>query len=155
MRTLHVGLRVSDLGRSLAFYQAVGYAVVGTVDGTPFGTLTMLRLPGDEFVTIELVHDPARGADGVGTGLNHLVIQVGSLDAALVNLGANGIEAEPPSLPAGTNQPRTSWITDPDGYRIELVEWPAGHADGMSEADFAAGGRRLGRDNPGQRRHPG
>ena len=47
MRTLHVGLRVSDLERSLAFYTAVGYTVVGTVHGTAFGTLSMLQLPGD------------------------------------------------------------------------------------------------------------
>jgi hypothetical protein len=33
-----------------------------------------------------------------------------------------------------------SWITDPDGYRIELVQWPAGHADGITEADFAVPG---------------
>jgi hypothetical protein len=42
-----------------------------------------------------------------------------------------------PELPDGADGPRTSWITDPDGYRIELVQWPAGHADGMAEADFA------------------
>ena len=34
MRTLHVGLRVSDLERSLAFYAAVGYTVAGRVEGT-------------------------------------------------------------------------------------------------------------------------
>jgi lactoylglutathione lyase len=137
MRTLHVGLRVSDLRRSLAFYEAVGYIVVGTVDGTAFGRLTMLRLPGDDFVTIELVYDPARGEVDLGTGINHLVIQVESLDTTLAELAAHGISAGPPSLSSGTEHPRTSWITDPDGYRIELVEWQAGHADGMSEADFA------------------
>jgi lactoylglutathione lyase len=47
MRTLHVGLRVSNLDPSLAFYRAVGYTVTGTVEGTPFGNLTMLQLPGD------------------------------------------------------------------------------------------------------------
>ncbi|AZP15054.1 hypothetical protein EJC51_02235 [Streptomyces aquilus] len=26
---------------------------------------------------------------------------------------------------------------DPDGYRIELVEWPPGHPDGITAADFA------------------
>ncbi|SEP44108.1 lactoylglutathione lyase [Amycolatopsis saalfeldensis] len=31
MRTLHVGLRVTDPRRSLAFYEAVGYEVVGRV----------------------------------------------------------------------------------------------------------------------------
>jgi lactoylglutathione lyase len=134
MRTLHVGLRVTDLERSLAFYTAVGYTVVGTVEGTAFGSLTMLRLPGDGFVTIELVHDPARGEVDLGTGINHLVIQVESLDATLAGLTAKGIAA---GSPDGADGPRTSWITDPDGYRIELVQWPAGHADGMTEADFA------------------
>ena len=42
MRTLHFGLRVADLDRSLAFYTAVGYEVIGTVPGTAFGDLTML-----------------------------------------------------------------------------------------------------------------
>ena len=134
MRTLHVGLRVSDLERSLAFYTTVGYTVIGTVGGTAFGSLTMLQLPGDEFVTIELVHDPARGKVDLGTGINHLVIQVESLDATLADLAANGITAEPPG---DVDRPRTSWITDPDNYRIELVQWPADHADGITEADFA------------------
>src|SRR5690348_10394727 len=137
MRTLHVGLRVSDLERSLAFYAALGYTVVGSVEGTPFGTLFMLRLPGDEFVTIELVHDPARGVADLGSGLNHLVIQVESLEQTVAQLAARGIAAEAPESPGGPDGPRTSWITDPDGYRIELVEWPPGHADGMTEADFA------------------
>jgi lactoylglutathione lyase len=136
MRTLHVGLRVSDLPRSLVFYQAVGYTIVGTVSGTAHGTLCMLQLPGDPFVTIELVHDPAQASAGPGTGISHLVIQVESLDAALAGLAAKGIAAEPPGLPGGAGGPRTSWITDPDGYRIELVQWPAGHADGMTRADF-------------------
>ena len=137
MRTLHIGLRVSHLERSLGFYTAVGYTVVGTVEGTAFGSLTMLRLPGDDFVTIELVHDPARGTVDLGTGINHLVIQAESLDATLADLAAKGIVADPPELPDGADEPRTSWITDPDGYRIELVQWPAGHADGITQADFA------------------
>ena len=57
MRILHLGLRVTDLARSLEFYRAIGYEVLGEVPETAFGSLTMLKLPGDEFVTIELVHD--------------------------------------------------------------------------------------------------
>jgi predicted lactoylglutathione lyase len=33
MRTPHVDLPVGDLGRSPGFYAAVGYMVVGTVEG--------------------------------------------------------------------------------------------------------------------------
>ena len=46
MRTLHFGLRVTDVDRSLAFYSALGYEVVGNVPETPIGHLTMLKLPG-------------------------------------------------------------------------------------------------------------
>ena len=133
MRTLHIGLRVTDLERSLTFYTAVGYEVLGTVEETAFGSLTMLRLPGDDFVTIELVHDPAKGAVDLGTGINHFVIQVDSMDATAADLAANGIAAEL-SGNAGDDF-RTGWLTDPDGYRIELVQWPPGHADGITEAD--------------------
>jgi|SRR5215469_863822 len=136
MRTLHVGLRVSNLEHSLAFYRAIGYAVIGTVEGTPFGSLTMLQLPGDPFVTMELVHDPAKGTVDLGTGINHLVIQVESLDATTADLADKGIAAETPADPGHSDRPQTSWITDPDGYRIELVQWPTGHADGITKADF-------------------
>src|SRR6187200_3321579 len=96
MRTLHFGLRVADLDRSLAFYTAVGYEVVGTVPETPIGQLTMLKLPGDEFVTIELVHDPAQREAKVSSGLSHFVIKVERMDATITALAARGIDADVP-----------------------------------------------------------
>jgi lactoylglutathione lyase len=135
VRTLHVGLRVADLDRSLAFYTAVGYEVVGTVPETGFGSLTMIKLPDDEFVTIELVHDPAKGTVDPG-GLNHLVIKVEAMAAAVADLTAKGVDVEPPNSPNSSDDFWTSWITDPDGYRIELVQWPAGHGDGLSTDDW-------------------
>ena len=111
MRTLHVGLRVADLDASLAFYRRMGYEVVGEVPETALGRLTMLKLPGDEFVTIELV-----SGEGAAGGLSHLVVQVDG--------------------PA-SDDVQTEWVTDPDGNRIELVRWPAGHPDGMTAADFS------------------
>ena len=136
MRTLHLGLRVADLDRSLAFYTAVGYEVVGSVPETGIGHLTMLKLPGDEFVSIELVHDPGAGPVA-GNRLSHLVVQVGSMDATLAELAARGVDAEEPTSPDGSADFRTTMLTDPDGNRIELVQWPAGHPDGMTAADFA------------------
>ena len=136
MRTLHLGLRVADLDRSLAFYTSVGYDVVGEVPETGLGHLTMLKLPGDEFVTIEVVHDPNGAAVDTDTRLSHLVIQVDSIDAMLTELAARGIDAEAPTSPDGSDDFRTTWIVDPDANRIELVQWSGGHADGMTAADF-------------------
>jgi lactoylglutathione lyase len=136
MRTLHFGLRVADLGRSLAFYKAVGYEVVGSVPETAFGHLTMLKLPDDDFVTIELAHDPTNDAADLGTGLNHFVIKVESMHATITELAAKGIDIEAPESPDGSDDFLTSWITDPDGNRIELVQWPAGHPDGITAVDW-------------------
>ena len=136
MKTLHVGLRVADVGRSVAFYAALGYETVGTVPDTPIGDLVMLKLPDDDFVTVELVHDPRVEAVGSG-GLSHLVVQVDSMDAALAPLAERGIEVEGPTSPDGSGELVTSIVVDPDGNRIELVQWPAGHAVGMTARDFA------------------
>ena len=137
MRTVHFGLRVADRERSLAFYTALGYEVVGEVPGTDLGHLTMIKLPGDEFVSIELVSDPARSGAEPGTGLSHFVIAVDSMDDAVARLADHGIDTGTPGSPDGSEDFRTAMITDPDGNRIELVQWPAGHPDGMTAADFA------------------
>jgi lactoylglutathione lyase len=137
MRTLHFGLRVTDLERSLAFYTAVGYEVVGSVPETGMGHLTMLKLPGDEFVTIELVQHPDETAVAGTSRLSHVVIQVDSMDKSLREMAARGVDAEAPTSPDGSADFRTAWIVDPDGNRIELVQWPAGHADGLTAADWA------------------
>lgn len=138
MRTLHLGLRVADRDRSVAFYTAVGYEIVGSVPETGLGHLTMLKLPGDEFVSIELVHKPSDGELETGSGLSHIVIKVESMDAAIADLAKRGIDAEEPVSPDGSDDFWTTWIVDPDGNRIELVQWPAGHADGISAADWSA-----------------
>ena len=137
MRTLHFGLRVADVDRSRAFYTAVGYEVVGSVPDTPLGHLTMLKLPDDQFVTIELVHDPTHREVVRETRLSHFVIKVESMDATVAELAAHGITVDAPTSPDGSEDFRTTFVVDPDGNRIELVQWPAGHADGLSAADWA------------------
>ena len=136
MRTLHVGLRVTDQERSLAFYRALGYVVVGTVAETEFGRLTMLQLPDDDFVSLELVHDPRHGPVDPG-GFNHLVIQVESMQQTVAALAPHEVQVDGPHSPDGSQHFLTALVTDPDGYRIELVQWPDGHAAGMTAADFA------------------
>jgi lactoylglutathione lyase len=138
MRTLHIGLRVGHLERALAFYAALGYEVVGSVPATSLGDLTMLKLPGDPFVTIELVSSSSASSSSAPDSLSHLVVNVESMDTVVAQLAVAGIHPdEPPASPDGSGEFRTAWITDPDGNRIELVQWPSGHPEGMTEADFS------------------
>jgi lactoylglutathione lyase len=140
MRTLHFGLRVADQERSLAFYAALGYEVVGSVPGTSMGDLTMIKLQSDPFVAIELVSSSSANAANHGHGLSHFVIKVESMDGVLAELAAKGIAPEePPASPDGSDEFLTAWITDPDGNRVELVQWPPGHPDGMTAADWPDG----------------
>ncbi|MGI5147028.1 VOC family protein [Plantactinospora sp. CA-294935] len=136
MKTLHTAYRVSDLAASLAFYTALGYTLVGRVDVGDGASLTVLKFPHEDVVTLELVHRPADGPVDVGTGFSHLVVQVDDLAGTVEALIRAGLWPGPVEQPAGPGGPQTSWLTDPDGYRIELVQWPPGHADGITAADF-------------------
>jgi lactoylglutathione lyase len=137
VRTLHLGLRVADADLALAFYTAVGFEVVGRVPESPSGQLTMLKLPDDELVALELVHDPTAVVPVGGGGLSHFVVQVESMATAVAALRARGVEVAEPTSPDGSAGFLTSWVIDPDGNRIELVQWPPGHAAGLSAAYWA------------------
>lgn len=96
----------------------------------------MLKFPGEEVVTLELVHRPTEGPVDIGTGFSHLPIQVDDLRSTIEALAQAGIKAGPVEMPGGPRGPQTSWLLDPDGYRLELVQWPPGHAEGITTADF-------------------
>jgi lactoylglutathione lyase len=135
VRTLHHAFEVADRAASLAFYQALGYEEVGRVDLGAGAGLTMLKLAEDEIVTLELVHRPGNGRVEVG-GFSHLAVQVEDLASAIQGLADAGLQPGPIERPGGPDGPQTSWVKDPDGYRIELVQWPPGHSYGMTAADF-------------------
>jgi len=136
MKTLHPAYRVIDPIASLAFYMALGYVQVGRVDVGDGASLIMLKFPSEAMVTLELVYRPTDGPVDIGTGFSHLAVQVENLSATMKSLAQAGLKPRPVERPGGPDGPQTSWLTDPDGYRIELVQWPPGHADGITEADF-------------------
>ncbi|MBT2401505.1 VOC family protein [Streptomyces sp. ISL-96] len=137
MKTLFVAYRVTDLDRSLGFYTALGYVELGRVEPGDGARLAILKFPGEPAASLELVDRPGDGRIDVGNGFDHLAIQVETLATALETLAESGLEPEPIQYPGGPHGPKTSWLTDPDGYRIELVEWPSGHPDGITAADFS------------------
>jgi lactoylglutathione lyase len=130
---LQFGLKVAEREASVAFYAALGYEVIGEVADAPIGHLTMLKLPGDEFVALELVHDPS-AADTSAPGFSHFAVHVESLEASLARLTAAGIDNSGIESPAPDMHVAT--VTDPDGRTVELVQWPPGHPEGMTGADW-------------------
>jgi lactoylglutathione lyase len=137
MKMVLTAYRVGDVGRSVDFYAKVGFREVGRVafeDGT---TRVMLNLPGDgDFVTLELVHEPAVGPLELGNGFSHVAVQVDVLAAKIDDLARAGIAGDGIERPGGQDGPAVANLRDPDGYRIELVQWPPGHADGLTSSDF-------------------
>ncbi|TMB46318.1 MAG: hypothetical protein E6J53_05320 [Chloroflexi bacterium] len=70
------------------------------------------------------MHRPAVGAVDIGTGFSHIPVQVDDLPATLGRLSEAGLKPGPVERPGGQDGPQISWLTDPDGYRIELVQLP-------------------------------
>src|SRR5579859_7410435 len=134
MKTLHPAFRVTDLSASLSFYTTLGYEEVGRIPVDNGGTLSVMKFPGEDVVTLELAHRPADGPVQVGNGFSHLAVQVDDLRGLIQSLSRQGLEPGQQQQPGGPLGAKTSWLTDPDGYRIELVQWPPGHADGISAA---------------------
>jgi lactoylglutathione lyase len=137
MKTLHTAYRVSNLNVSLDFYTTLGYRAVGRVDLGDGNSLTMLNFPDEDVVSLELAHRPADGDVEIGTGLSHLVVQVDDIAATVEALSHAGLQPEPLEHHNAPDGPTTSCLIDPDGYRIELVQWPPDHPDGLTDADFA------------------
>jgi lactoylglutathione lyase len=134
MKTILFALRVSDLGRSLEFYRTVGYTELSTVPFDDGSSLVWLKLPGENSVSLELVHKPTAGPVDPG-GFEHFAIEVESLDDTVARLTTAGLRPGAPELPGGPDGPKTSWLVDPDGYRIELVEWPPGGVPSFDNDD--------------------
>jgi catechol 2,3-dioxygenase-like lactoylglutathione lyase family enzyme len=69
VKTLHTAFRVTDLVASLDFYFALGYEEVGRISFDDGTILTVLKFPGEEVATLELVHQPADGPVQIGSRL--------------------------------------------------------------------------------------
>ena len=90
VKTLHTAYRVTDLATSLHFYAALGYEKVGRIDIGAGASLTVLKFPGEDVVTLGLVHQPADVSVDLGTGFSHIVVQVENL-ASTVTIQVLGV----------------------------------------------------------------
>jgi lactoylglutathione lyase len=124
----HVGMVVSDLARSTAFYEALGFTVVSDMpaeDG--LRAIRFLELGGFQLELfwyaepIEPQPAPAPGGKG-RLGFRHLALHTDDLDGALAELKSSGLvpaDLGVRTVPLGC---KLVFLTDPDGVEIELMQ---------------------------------
>ncbi len=123
-KTIHSMIRVLEEARSVGFYEKVfGLEVADRLDFETF-TLVYMSNPESEF-ELELTINKGRTEPYVlGDGYGHLAVSVTDLDAEHKRLQAAGIE--PGKIVEfereGSLLARFFFVTDPDGYRIEVLQ---------------------------------
>ena len=128
---LHTMVRITDPDRSRAFYEALGFTFERDMDivrnGEKEATNYFFSLGRSESV-LELTYNHDGRTYELGTGYGHIAIGVDDLDSTLARLADQGIEPEkPPYRPGGrTTGSLIAFVSDPDGYRIELIERKGG-----------------------------
>ncbi len=119
---VHTCIRVVDINRSTEFYGRLGFEPRGRLNFESAYNV-YLGLPGGGDV-LELTVNVGRDEPyPLGEGYNHMALVSDDLDGLLARLAAAGIEPEkPPYAPGGRTEYRICFVTDPDGYRIELID---------------------------------
>ncbi len=125
MRFLHVMLRVSNLERSITFYESVlGLKVLRKKD-YPSGEFTLVFLGFEsesEETVIELTYNWDNRDYELGTAYGHLAFGVEDLYATCESIEEKGGKIVRPPGPMKHGTTLLAFIEDPDGYKIELLE---------------------------------
>ncbi|MES2152327.1 MAG: lactoylglutathione lyase [Pseudomonadota bacterium] len=125
MRILHTMLRVGDLQRSIDFYTRVlGMSLLRTSENPEYKyTLAFVgygRNP--EHAELELTYNWGVSEYQIGTAYGHLAISADDIVAACKAVREHGgdVTREPGPVKGGSTM--IAFVTDPDGYKIELIE---------------------------------
>lgn len=124
MRLLHTMIRVTDMGRSIAFYQNVlGMTHLRSKD-YPEGRFTLAFMGyGDEAsnTVLELTHNWDTHAYELGNGFGHIAVAVDDVYAACERIKQLGGKLVREAGPMKNSSTVLAFIEDPDGYKIELL----------------------------------
>jgi lactoylglutathione lyase len=121
---IHTCYRITDIDRSVAFYNALGFEEKGRLPIREEAINVFMGLPDDgPEPRLELTYNIGRSEPyDIGTGYGHIAITTPELDQALARLKDQGIEPERPPYTVREGGSRLCFVRDPDGYRIELIE---------------------------------
>ena len=134
MRFLHTMLRVGDLQRSIDFYtNVIGMQLLRRSENTEYKySLAFLGFDGGNpgQAEIELTYNWGTARYDLGSAYGHIALGVPDAYAACEKIRAAGgtVSREPGPVKGGSTV--IAFVTDPDGYKIELIQ----------RADTAAGG---------------
>lgn len=122
MKYAHTCIRVKNLEKSIEFYEkALGYKVVETRDFPKDKfTLCYLSLVGDEDVELELTYNYGHGDYNLGDGYGHVALFSDNLEEDYRRLKTEGYNVTD-LKGLSTEAPRYFFITDPDGYKTEII----------------------------------
>ena len=125
MRLLHTMLRVGDLQRSIDFYVgAMGMRLLRTTERPEqkYSLAFVGYAANPEQAEIELTWNHGVSAYELGSAFGHIAIGVADVKATCEAIRAKGgaVTREPGPVKGGTTV--IAFVTDPDGYKIELIE---------------------------------
>ena len=125
MRMLHTMVRVGNLEKSLDFYcNVLGMQLLRKKD-YPGGKFTNAFVGyGDEaeHTVLELTHNWETESYDLGSGYGHIALGVEDIYKTCEAIKQQGgkVTREPGPMKHGTTV--IAFVTDPDGYKIELIE---------------------------------
>ena len=124
-------IRVGDLQRSIDFYNKVmGMKLLSTFDQPKDKfTLAFMGLgEGVDTSTIELTYNYGISDYDLGNGYGHIAIEVEDCHKTIEEIRTRGGNIAYEPTPLAELDEMIAFVTDPDGYRIELVQMSAGTA---------------------------
>ena len=117
--------RITDPEASRRFYEALGFTFEREMDivrdGQREATNYFYSL-GDSKSVLELTFNHDGRSYELGTAYGHIALAVDDLDETLEQLAGQGIEPERPPYRVSEGGSRICFVSDPDGYRIELID---------------------------------
>ncbi|MFO1279981.1 MAG: lactoylglutathione lyase [Burkholderiaceae bacterium] len=129
MRFLHTMLRVGNLQRSIDFYtQVLGMTLLRQSENPEYKySLAFLGFDGGNpgQAEIELTYNWGVDSYELGTAYGHIALGVPDVAESVAKIKAAGgnVTREPGPVKGGKTV--IAFITDPDGYKIELIQRPA------------------------------
>ncbi len=124
-RYVHTCIRVRDIDNSTEFYRRLGFEHRGRLNFESAYNVYM-GLPGGGDVLELTVNVGREEPYDLGEGYNHMALVIDDLDGLLSELASAGIQPEKPPYGVGGTDSRDEYricfVTDPDGYRIELID---------------------------------